>query len=95
MRITTHKIGDIIWVLLYHWKSEGPLSSEIYCGEVELSNQGQMIACNNDYIGYGTQSWLIWEPDDTEFPSSYDKIEAWLPYNELILPEWLARNDKT
>ncbi len=77
------KVGEVVWVLMEHWKKEGALSCEIFCGEVEVSNDGKQIsAYNNDYIGSGGVRWTIWQSEDFEYPSD-SPAKAWLPVDEL------------
>lgn len=82
--------NELIWVLVQHWKENGPLSCEIYCGEVlyDRDNLG-CAAFNNDDIGLGSQMWII-KPRPEHRQSQYDdKVLAWMPVNELPLPKWV------
>jgi hypothetical protein len=85
--------GETVWVLLQHWKEEGALSCEIYCGEVEYSND--RLSCrafNNDWIGSGGASWTIWQSSEYEYQSDdCDTAKAWLPASELPLPKWIKK----
>jgi hypothetical protein len=80
--------GDIVAVLMQHWKEEMALSCEICFGEVEWSNDRKSCrAFNNDYIGNGSSSWDIWQAEDYEYRSAAcDTAKRWLPAIEFPLP---------
>lgn len=73
--------GQIIWILLKHWKEEGSLSCEIYSGEVWEAAPGILLVDNNDYIGQGSQRWHF---NKEEY--GCDAIYAWAPRDEIPVP---------
>lgn len=85
--------GEIVVILLQHWKERGALSCELYCGEVEYSND--RLSCrayNSDYIGAGAASWPIWQHEDYEYRNSdVDIAKAWIPASEFSLPKWIKQ----
>jgi hypothetical protein len=82
--------GDIVWVLVQHWKNAGPLSCEIYCGEVESSELGDCRVLNNDYIGQGGISWYLKQPCERAFGG--EDAVAWAHVEREHLPDWLGED---
>lgn len=84
------KEGAIVWILIQHWKKEGALSCEIYCGEVNYSKDKlECSVFNNDYIGSGGLRWILWQHEELDYRNSLsDMADAWLPESEITLPDW-------
>ena len=78
--------GQIVWVLLQHWKEDNPQSYEIYAGEVFKHYDGTVVVENNDYIGLGTQ---IWKFDGANYHDC-NNIYAWAPKDAILIPKFLA-----
>ena len=79
--------GDVIWVLLKHYKRDPhptPLNCEIYAGEVGRDNSGVLFVDNADEIGQGWQIWTFGEEN-----ARAEHIDAWLPVEEMLVPEFL------
>lgn len=82
--------GQRVWVLIQHWKEKGPLSCEIYCGEVVLANDGSELAVfNNDDIGRGSARWLLRTKHRERMLDTDIWVRAWAPVEELPIPSWL------
>jgi hypothetical protein len=80
---------QLVWILVQHWKENGPMSCEIYCGEVVFNRDGKSCAIfNNDDIGKGGLMWELNPVASVRSPWN-DTVLAWCPVNELPLPEWV------
>lgn len=64
--------GQVVAVLLRHWKEDGPSSCEIYFGEYE-SELGSVF--NNDQIGLGSQRWHLLADPSGDW--NWELAEAW------------------
>lgn len=81
--------NEVVWVLIQHWKEAGPLSCEIYCGEVLYSRDNKSVCViNNDDIGCGGLMWIL-RPIGVNRSAYEDKVLGWLPVAELSLPPWV------
>ena len=91
-KVELPKAGQIVWVLMQHWKKEYGQSIEIYCGEVSVSRDfSEIIVMNNDYIGAGSASWVLFRVGDDCDYDDCNIAKAWLPVSEMALPPWVKQ----
>ncbi len=77
--------GMCVAVLETHWKKEGWLSCELNFGEVAPDNSGGWYVYNNDYRGYGGETWT---PEPEEYGGK-DHFSHWCYLTDLPdLPEF-------
>lgn len=83
--------GELVGVIIYHWKNRWPLSAEIGFGEVEsyVDGGGDRRARVNtcDWTGGGSSYWNF-----SEFINS-DVISGWCYANEFKKPDFLRHSD--
>ena len=80
---------DVVWVMIQHWKQNGPLSIEIYAGQVSIGNDGSCVVFNNDDIGMGSLMWYL-SPKPDEYSDSYtERAVAWAYAGNHHIPPWI------
>lgn len=79
--------GEIIAVMIYHWKENWPQSAEIYFGEVEShyyeEGERNCRVVNCDYIGNGSEAWYFCQY------RMGDMIHAWAPASDFKKPQFV------
>lgn len=85
------KDGQGIFVLDWHWKESIPGSYRIFGGTFEAS-YGDLAprVCENDDAGQGG-AYYRW-PQDEDQVLDCDYICAWVPAEEINLPDWIKPN---
>lgn len=89
------KVGEVVWVLLQHWKKNGAQSCEIYAGIVEEQSSYvdptliELVVCNLDDYGQGSSTWILHSTDEFwKQTRGCNAPIAWLPEKELNIPKW-------
>jgi hypothetical protein len=78
--------GEIVWVMIQHWKKHTPMSLEIYCGETEFSIDRSTCTVNtNDMTGKG--SWSVYLT--RSFAESTEQGIAWCNAKALPIPSFI------
>ena len=85
-------VGSLVCVLYQHWKEHKYMSTQMMCGEVEVSNDGvDFRVQSNDMTGSG--SWAVELKTRKKYGSSGDKALAWCYAKDFPFPEWLPHDE--